>query len=176
MLPGTPGEDPLIGFPLVLPMGWMQPPFCHSSDRDSGRLGQRAAASEWSQHPASVGPTIGNGTSPRKGRAASILGRCNLGHPCSCHALRPPSGLPRATLKAWDVYVNYLIVMVQGNHRHRRRVKRVLLHALDRVFRKLDKEDGPHRQESALVKKMKKGNTTWATRKVILGWTTTLWP
>jgi hypothetical protein len=82
-----------------------------------------------------------------------------------------PSGRPRAALKAWDVYVNDFIGMVQLNHRHLLHVKRVLIHALDHVFRKLDKEDWPHRQEPASVKKMKKGDTTWATRKVILGWT-----
>jgi hypothetical protein len=26
MFPGAPGDDPLVGFPLVLPMGWMQSP------------------------------------------------------------------------------------------------------------------------------------------------------
>jgi hypothetical protein len=82
-----------------------------------------------------------------------------------------PSGRPRAALKSWDVYVDDFIGMVQGNHKHRRHVKRVLLHALDRVFHKLDKEDGHHRQEPASVKKMKKGDATWATRKIILGWT-----
>jgi hypothetical protein len=66
------------------------------------------------------------------------------------------------------VYVDDFIGMVQGNQRHRRHVKRVLLHALDRVFHKFDKDDGPHRQELASVKNMKKGDTTWATCKVIL--------
>jgi hypothetical protein len=28
MFPGAPGDEPLIGLPLVLPMGWMQPPPC----------------------------------------------------------------------------------------------------------------------------------------------------
>jgi hypothetical protein len=60
--------------------------------------------------------------------------------------------------------------MVQGDWRHHRHVKRVLLHTLDRVFRPLDQQDLEHRQEPASVKKMRKGGATWATRKVILGW------
>jgi hypothetical protein len=28
VFPGAPGDEPLIGFPLVLPMGWMQSPPC----------------------------------------------------------------------------------------------------------------------------------------------------
>jgi hypothetical protein len=69
------------------------------------------------------------------------------------------------------VYVDDFIGMVQGNHKHRQHVKRILLRALDSVFRKLDKQDGPHRQEPASIKKTRKGDATWATRKVILGWT-----
>jgi hypothetical protein len=51
-----------------------------------------------------------------------------------------------------------------------RHVKRVLLHTLDRVFRPLDSGDSEHRQEPASVKKLRKGDATWSTRKVILGW------
>jgi hypothetical protein len=61
--------------------------------------------------------------------------------------------------------------LVQGNRHHWRHVKRVLLHALYRVFRKLDEKDGPHRQEPASIKKMNKGGATWATHKILLGWT-----
>jgi hypothetical protein len=68
------------------------------------------------------------------------------------------------------VYVDDFIGMVQGNRVHRQHVKRVLLHALDSVFRKLETTDNPHRQEPASIKKMLKGDATWSTRKNILGW------
>jgi hypothetical protein len=45
-----------------------------------------------------------------------------------------------------------------------------LAHSLDRVFRGLNNTDGPHRQEPASVKKLLKGDTTWETRKTVLGW------
>jgi hypothetical protein len=68
------------------------------------------------------------------------------------------------------VYVDDFIGMVQGNRVHRQHVKRVLLHALDSVFRKLETTDNPHHQEPASIKKILKGDATWSTRKNILGW------
>ena len=52
----------------------------------------------------------------------------------------------------------------------RRRIKRALLHVMDKVFRPLDSDDNPHRQEPTSVKKLLKGDGTWDTRKIILGW------
>jgi hypothetical protein len=45
-----------------------------------------------------------------------------------------------------------------------------LLSSLDEVLRRVDGQDNVHRQEPVSVKKMLKGDATWATRKVILGW------
>ena len=59
--------------------------------------------------------------------------------------------------------------LVQGNIWTRRWVKRILLRSLDRVFRPLDKHDNKFRQEPASLKKMKQGDATWTTSKVILG-------
>jgi hypothetical protein len=68
------------------------------------------------------------------------------------------------------VYVDDFLGMVQGGTRTLCRVKRALLHTLDTVLRPLDSDDSPHRQEPASVKKMAKGESSWATVKVILGW------
>jgi hypothetical protein len=81
-----------------------------------------------------------------------------------------PRGRPRPPVKSWVVYVDDFLGMVQGNWQHRRHVKRVLLHTLDKVFRPPDLQDNPHPQEPASVKNMRKGDATWTTRKVILGW------
>jgi hypothetical protein len=66
--------------------------------------------------------------------------------------------------------VDDFIGMVQGTWKNRRHIKRVILHTLDTIFRPLDLEDNKHRQEPASVKKMQKGDATWATRKIILVW------
>ena len=41
---------------------------------------------------------------------------------------------------------------------------------MDKVFRPLDPDNNPHRQEPALVKKLLKGDGTWDTQKIILDW------
>jgi hypothetical protein len=66
--------------------------------------------------------------------------------------------------------VDNFIGLSQGNITRRKRVKRALLHSLDLVFQGLNDADGPHRQEPASVKKLLKGDTTWATSKTVLGW------
>jgi hypothetical protein len=66
--------------------------------------------------------------------------------------------------------VDDLTRMVQGGTAHRRHVKRALLATLDTVFRRLAPGDNPFHQEPASVKKMQKGDATWATHKVLLGW------
>jgi hypothetical protein len=68
------------------------------------------------------------------------------------------------------VYVDDFLSVVQGGKRRRLQVKRSLLHALDSVFRGLDPADSPHRQAPASVKKFLKGDGTWATVKLVLGW------
>jgi hypothetical protein len=62
--------------------------------------------------------------------------------------------------------------MVEGGTRTRRRVKCAFLHTLDMVIYPLDREYSAHRQEPASTKKMAKGDSSWATTKVILGWMT----
>jgi hypothetical protein len=76
----------------------------------------------------------------------------------------------RTPLAHWDVYVDDFVGLVQGGARTRRRDKRALLHTLDTVLRPLDSADSPYRQEPASTKKMAKGESAWATVKVILGW------
>jgi hypothetical protein len=89
--------------------------------------------------------------------------------PLPLHALRnQPSKL--ISIKSWDVYVDDFIGMVQGNPGHLQHVKNIFLTSLDKVLRKLDNQENVHRQEPASVKHMLKGDATWATRKVVLGW------
>jgi hypothetical protein len=70
----------------------------------------------------------------------------------------------------WDVHVDDFLGMVQVVTARRQRVKRALLHSLDKVFRGLSISDGCYRQEPASIKKLLKGDATWATRMFVLGW------
>jgi hypothetical protein len=73
-------------------------------------------------------------------------------------------------VKSWDLDVDDFVGLVQGRPKHQQHVKRALLSSLDVVLRPLDFQDNVHHQEPAYVKKMLKGDSTWAKRKVILVW------
>jgi len=62
------------------------------------------------------------------------------------------------------------IGLAQGTPARLGRVRRILLHALDNVFRPLEPGDPATRQEPASVKKMLKEDACWATLKTVLGW------
>jgi hypothetical protein len=75
----------------------------------------------------------------------------------------------RQPLRRVDVFVDDFIGIVQGSRRQMRNLRRNILHAIDEVF------DQPLpgetlRQEAASVKKLLKGDGSWTTRKLILGW------
>ena len=59
--------------------------------------------------------------------------------------------------------------LCQGT-KNRKRVRRILLEAIDQVFRPLDNRDNAHRQEPVSIKKLKQGDTSWGTVKNVLGW------
>jgi hypothetical protein len=85
--------------------------------------------------------------------------------------LRPRNAVHyKRPIALWDVYVDDFLGLVQGGARTRRSVKRALLHTLDMVMRPLDADDSAFRQEPASTKKMAKGDATWSTVKMILGW------
>ena len=63
-----------------------------------------------------------------------------------------------------------LLGITQGNKARQEEVKRALLHSLDDVLRPLLPTELPTRQDPASLKKMKQGDSTWATQKNLLGW------
>ena len=69
-----------------------------------------------------------------------------------------------------EVYVDDLIAAMQGTAQDRTRVRTILFHALDSIFRPLDQHDSPHRRAPLSMKKLRQGDCTWATQKQILGW------
>ena len=72
-----------------------------------------------------------------------------------------------------DIFVDDFLGITQGNKASREEVKRALLHSLDDVLLPLSPTDLPTRQDPASLKKMKQGNSTWATQKILLGWVMT---
>jgi hypothetical protein len=77
-------------------------------------------------------------------------------------------------LAKFDVYVDDYLGLVQCTLECRREVIRTLLHAMDQVFCPVDLDGSPACRELASVKKLKKGDAYWETRKHILGWLLTV--
>jgi hypothetical protein len=167
MFPTAPGAEQLVGLPLVLPMGWKQsPPLFTAATENVADL----ANSNLESRQASL---------PHLLDAISNTPIVLVPHPIVTTAGPETLALPTGTrfhsskpvpVKSWDVYVDDFVGMVQGSPKHRQHVKRTLLSSLDVVLCPLDDQDNVHRQEPASMKKMLKGDATWETRKVVLGW------
>jgi hypothetical protein len=167
VVPTLPGQPKIIGFPLVLPIGWMQSPplFTAATETVADLANQELQASKPAQPHGSDIMSESQGVVPEIAPAGRHVAT-TLPLPVKA----PPKGRPSPPVKSWEVYVDDFIGMIQGSWTHRRHVKRVLLQNLDKVFRPLDHLDNEHRQEPDSIKKMKKGDASWATRKVVLGW------
>ena len=87
-----------------------------------------------------------------------------------------PGGPPRirhrvkGPLGKADVYVDDFILLAQGGKRRQRRLRRVLFHCIDMVFRPPDGQDDKWKKDPISVKKLLKGDGALETVKVILGW------
>jgi hypothetical protein len=88
--------------------------------------------------------------------------------PFRATACKPSSRLP--PLATVDVYVDDFLLLVAQTEAQQQRVLRASLHAIDAVFRPVEMGDPDTRKEPASVKKMCKGDASWATYKTILGW------
>jgi hypothetical protein len=167
MFPIAPGAEQLVGLPLVLPMGLKQssPLFTAetetAADLANSKLQSRQASLPHRLDAISETPIV---LEPHPIVTTAGPGTLALPTGTWSHSSKP------VPVKYWDVYVDDFVGMVQGSPKHRQHVKRTLLSSLDVVLRPLDDQENVHRQEPASVKKMLKGDATWATRKVVLGW------
>lgn len=161
LFPTRKGEPRLIAIPLVLPMGWKESPpsFCSATETVAD-VANDVIKHQW--------PTTS------KSHRLDALAETPIGNPIA--SVGPPA-LPSKTathvtrpVHQWDIYVDDFLGLAQGKPATRLRVKRALFQSLDKVFRPLSPDDNPMRQEPVSVKKLKKGDATWATTKRMLGW------
>jgi len=81
-----------------------------------------------------------------------------------------PSNTPlKRPVAATDVFVDDFIQLGQGGPKRMRALRNHLLKAVDDVLAR-PQLDEPHRNEAISLKKLLKGDGSWGTRKVILGW------
>jgi hypothetical protein len=180
VFPTAPGEPPLVAFPLVLPMGWTESPptFCAATETIVDLANQYMEHWDPPQHPleaAASTPPERLDDRPMFTVPAPIPSP--PGPDCSRPTALPP--LPRRRrrrqrrrpLAYADVFVDDEIQLAQGSPARLNRLRRVLLHVNDLVFRPNDELDAPDtRKEPVSVKKLRNGDASWATCKVVLGW------
>lgn len=167
LLPSHDDEEPLVGFPLVLPMGWIDsPPYlCAITETVADLTNARLAVNDLAQDAHRLDDVADTRPPdlPRPPRTA----RGDRGLP-------PPHVRSRGPLQApvnrVDVFMDDFIQMSQSPKKDRRAVRRTLFECLDSVLRPLAPSDNPCRKEPNSVKKLKQGDGAWTTRKVILGW------
>lgn len=164
--------EPLVALPITLPMGWVESPPWFSAVTETGA----DLANQRLLRPVHNVPTH---------RLEAI---CNT--PPSPTATTPPTTTPSTAtklpstidpelakiqritrlLQRFDIYVDDYVGIAQGNALHRSKVRQVLLHVIDSLFRPLSPDDHPSRKEPVSVKKAMQGDAYWETRKVVLGW------
>lgn len=172
LLPQHSNEEPMVAFPLVLPMGWVNSPPYFSAVTETGadmmnhRLQQNRSEPPHRLENIALHPVLAEPTTPMEPALQQVPA------PPTTHVPQHQVHKPRyrRPLKYADVYVDDFIALVQGGTSVRRQTMRTLLHVLDTVFRPRDPGKDTFRQEPASVKKLKKGDGSWTTRKVVLGW------
>jgi hypothetical protein len=162
IIPGENGQ-PLVAFPLVLPMGWVSsaPYFCSSTETITDVTNRRILQND--QPPPHRLEDAAN--TPPSGSEYPAL-PTNSTHDNLVH----PRIANRRPLGRFDVYVDDFIGIAQGNTTRLNRLRRILFDTIDRVFRPLERTDSPHRREPISVKKLLRGEAYWDTVKLVLGW------
>ncbi len=125
IVPSLPGEEPLIAFPLALPMGWTQSPpyFCMVTETITD--GANAAI----QRGAVLGPH-------RLDAAADAPDTTPVPHHMPELEIERNPLLPhRQRAQAFDVFVDDFIGMAQGTTAQLQNTRRLLLHSIDRLPR-----------------------------------------
>ena len=154
----TQDGEPLIAFPLAAPMGWVEsPPFFTALSETAADLGNAAIRAGRHPPPHRLERVADTNPSPAPPSVAlPMQTRRMVGK--------------KSPLGYIDVYVDDFIGLAQGSRRRRNRIRSLLFHAVDQVFRPPHADDPSHRKDPISVKKLLKGDGAWETTKIILGW------
>ena len=153
----------MVAIPLTLPMGWKNSPplFCTVTET----VADLANESLHSHHP----------RKPHKldDRAESIAPPPAplLAQEHAKLTRNPYLRRPKAKLLLYvDIFVDDFLGLAQGLRHRRCHVRCTLFHALDKVFRPLDRQDNKQRKEVLSTKKLEAGYCLWSTCQTTLGW------
>jgi hypothetical protein len=139
LLPNAPGQERLIGFAVVLPMGWKEsPPVFTSTTETVADLANNQIQQGTKQQPHFLelqAESCSNATASQ--RVVQQETSTSKGVWAHGHAHKP--------VGQWDVYVDDFIGLAQGSAARQKRVKRALIHSHDLLFRGFNDTDGPHK-------------------------------
>jgi hypothetical protein len=156
-----PGDNPqanLIGIPLSLPMSWAQSPpyFCAFTETAADLANSTLHLPCQSVHPLELLSQQQPHTAPVSITIAKHYGS-------------PPGPLLSTPLRHVDVYMDDFIALAQ--HPHLPSTLHHTLQSILQIFRdKSTPRDPPQRRHIISTSKMEKGDATWSTQKVVLGW------
>jgi hypothetical protein len=165
LLPSYPGEVPLVAFPLILPMGWIESPqyLCAVSETIADMANDLFEQGHVSATPHRL-VVLADSRPEKSDRAAKPLP----------FAVPPPlvrsQGPLQRPLNTVDVYMDDFILLSQGNRADRTSSRRTVFECIDSVLRPLSPGANPKRKEPNSTKKLAQGDASWATTKSILGW------
>ena len=165
-------EQPLVAFPLVLPMGWTESPphFCATTETAVDIA--NGLFHWWHPPPHPLEPAA----APPIPRSERLTVSLPPPVPTKFSTLwTPPLPTPRKRLRRRrplayvDVFVDDEILVGQGTAARLNRMRRILMHVNDKIIRPNDDADAG-RREAMSMSKFGKGDAAWATRKLVLGW------
>jgi hypothetical protein len=165
ILPSHPGEEPLVAFPMILPMGWTESPqyLCAVSETIADLANQHFQRGD------------GFPTDHRFDTLADTSPERIEDLPATqTFPVKPPkirsTGPLQQPLNTVDVFMDDFIHITQLPLPDRLGAHRTLFECIDQVLRPLQPSDNCNRKEPNSVKKLIKGDAAWTTKKVILGW------
>ena len=170
IFPPIPGQpEPLVALPLVLPMGWKNSPpiFSTATETIADITNQRLSNPLYHPHLHHLDEMAADVILPD--RPASPTSPVDTGIAVPVPSTRDPC-LPTtgSPLQYVDIFVDDFVSLAQAPYL--RRVRRSLLHAIDDVIRPVSSIDSPFRREPVSLKKLRQGDCSWDTIKLVLGW------
>eukprot|EP00957_Ditylum_brightwellii_P034013 2575933-Ditylum_brightwellii.AAC.1 len=169
VVPSAAGEEPLIGFHLALPMGYIESAafFCCTT-KTIADITNTAWHSPAAHTPHPLEHLC---WSPPAATANTTTGHTWLRpHQPFTHLYQSLTPLQHAHLLQYiNVYMDDFMAFVQGDEHACRRTTRTLFHTIDQVFCPNDAAD-TDRQEPISLRKLQRGDGTWSTVHKLLGW------
>jgi hypothetical protein len=168
LLPTYSGEEPLVEFPLILLMGWVDSPnyLCAVTETAADLANARFSMNNLSTMPHRLAPLAESKPPP--------VEQCQNPRPSAVGSVAPPPtrsrGPRQQRLNYVDVYMDDFLHATQLPLKERSQARDTLFECIDQVLRPLAPTDNPNRKEPISTKKLQKGDAAWFTKKTILGW------